>query len=261
MSVTKILYLDIETAPNLSYTWGKWQQDVIKFKQEGYMLAVSWRWEHREGGEVTLFDAEAKGLCDFKRAKSKPFDDSGLVKLTLGLLDEADFVIGHNVERFDLRKIRTFAVKNGLHPPSPFQIIDTLKIAKREFYFQSNKLGDLCDYLGVPSKVQTGGFATWLGSMADEPEAWERMLKYAKQDSEILREVYLALRAWIPNHPVIERTAFHTCPVCGSPKLHKRGTKKTKVSTFQTWHCTECGSYSRERLADKSAAKPSLVGL
>lgn len=30
----KILLFDIETSPNLSYTWEKYQQDVIAFEKE-----------------------------------------------------------------------------------------------------------------------------------------------------------------------------------------------------------------------------------
>ena len=40
----KVLIFDIETSPNLSYTWGKWQQDVIKFQSEWEMLSFSYKW-------------------------------------------------------------------------------------------------------------------------------------------------------------------------------------------------------------------------
>ena len=32
--MAKVLFFDIETAPNLSYVWGQWQQDVIDHAQE-----------------------------------------------------------------------------------------------------------------------------------------------------------------------------------------------------------------------------------
>ena len=33
MAPAKILFLDIETAPSLGWVWGKWQQNVIDFKE------------------------------------------------------------------------------------------------------------------------------------------------------------------------------------------------------------------------------------
>jgi hypothetical protein len=37
--------LRLETAPNLGYVWGKWEQNVIDFKKSWYVLsfAVLWR--------------------------------------------------------------------------------------------------------------------------------------------------------------------------------------------------------------------------
>ena len=35
----KILLIDIETAPNLGYIWGKYEQNVIDYKTEWYLLS------------------------------------------------------------------------------------------------------------------------------------------------------------------------------------------------------------------------------
>ena len=40
-SKAKILYYDIETAPNLSYVWGQYEQNVIAHVSEWHMLCVS----------------------------------------------------------------------------------------------------------------------------------------------------------------------------------------------------------------------------
>src|SRR3990167_3818406 len=40
----KILLFDIETTPNLAYVWGKYEQDVIQYKSEWYMLSWSAKW-------------------------------------------------------------------------------------------------------------------------------------------------------------------------------------------------------------------------
>ena len=38
----KILFYDLETSPNVSYTWGKWEQNVIAFKKEWELLSFAY---------------------------------------------------------------------------------------------------------------------------------------------------------------------------------------------------------------------------
>ena len=40
----KILLFDIETFANTGYTWGLYEQNVIQFKREGYMLSFAYKW-------------------------------------------------------------------------------------------------------------------------------------------------------------------------------------------------------------------------
>jgi len=259
--MTNILYLDIETSPNLAYTWGKWKQDVIQFEQVSYMLAISWvKSTIDENGRETFEAAEARGLCDFKDYDPETCDDARLCQLTLDLIDWADFIVGHNVDKFDLRRIKGFAVKNDLNPPSTYLVLDTLKMARKEFAFQDNRLGALCDYLGLATKESTGGFSTWLGCMGGDRASWETMLKYAKQDVEILPALYHRLRPWVTNHPVLVPSADRNlCPKCASSNMVRNGTWRTKTGSYQRWHCRDCGGYSRSRLAGDHGPKPEVV--
>ena len=50
-------------------------------------------------------------------------------------------------------------------------------VARRNFMFNSNSLGDLGQTLGLGGKGDTGGFDTWLQCMAGDPKAWRRMIK------------------------------------------------------------------------------------
>ena len=62
--MTKILYYDIETAPNLAYVWGQYQQDVIEHEREWYIMCVSYRWEHQKRTKVC-------SLIDFPKEYEK----------------------------------------------------------------------------------------------------------------------------------------------------------------------------------------------
>lgn len=252
--MAKILYYDIETAPNLSMVWGHYEQNVIAHEREWYMLCVSYRWEHEKKSHVT-------SLVDFPADyKKDPENDFHVVKKLWELFDEADIVIAHNGDKFDMRKANARFVAHGLGPASPVKSIDTLKVARKYFMFNSNKLDHLGDHLGVGRKVSTGGFETWAGCMRGDMKYWKLMIKYAKQDVDLLRKVYMQLRPWMTNHPNLNIfDGTNACPTCGSKRLQKRGTKRTQVSVYQQYQCNDCGSYSRQRVADADAIKPEIV--
>jgi hypothetical protein len=182
-----------------------------------------------------------------------------VAKKLLDLLDEADIVIAHNGDRFDMRKANARFVYHNLGPVSPVKQIDTLKSARRYFMFNSNKLDNLGKHLGVGAKVDTGGFATWAGCMRGDMKAWKTMTKYAKQDVDLLRNVYMKLRPWMANHPNLNVYSGESCcPTCGSDDLQRRGQRYTQVATYQQWYCNSCGAWSRTRMVE-DVEKPGLV--
>src|SRR5690554_2502619 len=134
----KILILDIETAPILAHVWRTFKENVgleqISF--DWYILSFAAKWLHSD--ETLYFDQQyAKDVED----------DTPLMQRLWKLLDDADIIVAHNGRRFDLKKINArFAIK-GFKPPSPYRIVDTLEIAKKNFAFTSNRLAYLTDTL------------------------------------------------------------------------------------------------------------------
>jgi len=249
----KVLFFDIETAPNLSYVWGQWQQDVIEHVTEWYIICFSYKWEHEKKTHVVSLD-------DFDLYNEDPENDFDVVYKLWQLLDEADIVIGHNSDAFDIKKANARFVYHNFGPTTHYQTVDTLKIARKYFKFNSNRLGHLGEHLGLGGKEVTGGFQTWAGCMKGETKAWATMKKYAKQDVDLLVDVYERLRPWATNHPnrnVIDSTS-RSCPTCGSDKLQKRGVRRTRTMSYQTYQCQRCRSYCRERLTNTSA-RPDFV--
>lgn len=248
MATPRILYFDIETTPNLGYTWNKWQQDVIEFVSEWYILCFSYMWEGDE-------DARVISLPQFKKQyKANPENDYEVVAALHRLLTEADIVITHNGDKFDIKKANAKFAEHGMGPVAPFQSIDTLKVARQNFSWTSNRLGDIGKRLGLGQKEQTGGFSLWRGCMQGDKSAWDTMISYAKQDTVLLREVYLALRAWHKSHPnlnVYEEFGGTSCPRCGSHSFHSRGYRYTQSGRFQQFQCNNCKGYFRRRLSDK----------
>lgn len=235
----KILFLDIENSPNISYTWGKYEQDVIAFKQEWHMLSFAYKWLDDK-------NVKAFSLPDFKTYKKDKTNDAELLKELWKLFNETDIMVGHNLDRFDVRKTNARFLANGLPPPAPFKTIDTLKIAKRVFFLNSNKLGDISKLLKIGKKEETGGFNLWLDCMAGNPKAWKKMVKYNKQDIVLLEKVYLKLLSWAENTPNINvyQGTTNSCPKCGHNELQKRGYGYTKTQKYQKYQCNGCHGWS-----------------
>ncbi len=237
----KILLFDIETSPNLGYIWGKYEQDVLQYVRQGSMLSFAYKWLDEKF-------VHARSLPDFPLYKKDKFNDKELIKELWDLLDEADVVIAHNGDAFDIKKVNAFFAKAGLTPPSPYQTVDTLKVARNNFKFNSNKLDDLGDYLGIGRKYETGGFGLWKGCMDGDSESWRKMVKYNKQDVVLLELVYKQLRPWIKNHPRLYQ--LDCCPNCGSDRLQKRGTFKTISGTRQKYWCINCGKWPTGKVTE-----------
>jgi len=232
----KTLLFDIENAPSLAYIW-QLKNDYINprmLKSEWYMLCWSAKWL----GEKEIMSA---AICqDANYNPNKPSDKEILVKLR-ELLDEADIVVAHNGKMFDVKKANTRFIGNRIPPPSPFRVIDTLAEARRHFLFTANSLNELGKFLGVGTKIRTGGFDLWEDCMNGDMNAWKRMIHYCENDVRLLERVYLKMRPFIKNHPnisVIRGEAV--CPKCGSKRIVKRGYMYTQSGTRQRFQCLKC---------------------
>ena len=250
----RTLFLDIETAPNLGYTWAKWEQNVIGFQRERYMLCFSYKWAHEKKVHVV---SQIDYANDFAK---DPFDDTALLMALWPLLNEADVIIGHNVVKFDLKMINAFFVLKGIAPPSPYQTIDTLLIARRYFAFNSNSLGDLLEALELGEKLSTGGFGLWTGCMRGDAASWRKMIRYSRRDTDRLPPLYERLRPFMRNHPTMNHGNPEACPVCNEAgHLKKDGIRYTKTGQYQGYWCAACGSYPSDRTLNKQAVKPERV--
>lgn len=254
----KILVFDIETAPINAYVWGLWNQNVgtNQIKSDWFMLCWSAKW---------LFEDKVHHDRLNSREVVKQ-DDKRISKSLWRLIDQADIVIAHNGDKFDIRKMNTRFILNGIKPPSPYQSIDTLKHARRRLSLSSNRLDYIAQVLGVGRKIDTGGFDLWDQSIKGNEEALKKMDEYCQRDVELLEEVYLELRPYIKPHPNIGLYIgdnLERCPSCGSENLEPRGYYYTYINQYDAFQCGNCDSWSRSRktntpLKDNGNVKTSL---
>lgn len=218
------------------------------------ILSVSVKWVGED--EVWYFDTE-------KKSEKKLL--TNLVKF----LDEADAVIGHNMIKFDMPKIRGRCLVNGVDLPSPYKEIDTYRTASKEFGFESNSLENLANVLGLTPKSSHKnfpGFELWAECLKGNKEAWAEMKLYNIQDIETTEEVYLKMRPYIKNHPnfgVYAESDEILCPKCGSDEVERTRYYYTTTGKYKMYKCKSCGGYHRARTTvyDKEKRKSLTVNV
>jgi predicted RNA-binding Zn-ribbon protein involved in translation (DUF1610 family)/DNA polymerase elongation subunit (family B) len=242
LTKAKILILDIETAPKVALVWRFFKENISpkQVKEHGHIMSFAAKWL----GQDEIFYYE-----------NRKDNDKGIVERLSYLLDEADMVVAHNGEQFDLKQIRGRALVNGIKPPSPVKIVDTYKIAKKEFGFPSNSL----EYISMvlECKLKKGGhkkfpgFELWLECLRGNEEAWLELREYNILDVLVLEEVYLKMRPWDTHHPNVavyeEDDNNIVCPKCGSIHTQWRGYAYTSVGKYHRYQCNDCGGWGRTR--------------
>lgn len=258
----KILLLDIETTPEISFTWGRWKQFISQEQiiEHPYVLTWAVRWLHT--GETV-----SRKLSDYPTFNTDLRDDSLLIGELWSLMMEADFIVAHNGDKFDIPWILSRAIKHGLPPLNPTKFIDTLKFAKRYLRLPSNSLKSICAYYGLRPKLDNAGFPLWRACMDGDTQAFLDMETYNVGDLDSLEDVYLLFRPHMKSHPnaaLYFPDAVHRCSRCGSSDMHEEETVfHTSISSFGTVRCASCGAVHRTRINKRSKEQMSttLVGV
>jgi hypothetical protein len=234
----KVLFIDIENMPNIAYVWGKYEQDVLgDFLQERMIISVAWKW-------LGSPKVEAMSIPDYYGYKKNPTKNKKLIEKLHSLFSAADIIVAQNGDCFDIKMANAEFIQYGLTPPPPYKTVDTLKVARAKFKFNSNKLDDLGKRLGLGRKLHTGGFKLWLDCLQGKKKAWDKMVKYNKQDVVLLEKIYLKLRPWMTNHPNMNVfDGISACVVCKSTRINKRGWEMKPLGRRRRYQCMDCGKW------------------
>ena len=262
----EILILDIETLPMEVFTWGLKQyagrlpiESVIK---DWCIVSWSAKW---------LFDDKVMGES-LTPLEATNRDDWRILEELWHLFEEADILIGHNLDRFDAKKANARFIVNGRGKPLPYQTVDTLKQSQKHFEFSSHKLNWLSQLLinkkkldtkfelwarcsNPVLKIDTKGKAITYTTVKDQSDAIDEMLEYNKNDVLLTEEVYIELRPWMTSHPnlgLYVETDEEVCPLCMSSELKWLGYYITPANRFRSFRC-ECGAIGRARKSDVMA--------
>lgn len=159
--------------------------------------------------------------------------------------DQADLLYGHNVDRFDTKNLNAEWLTLGLHAPSPFKILDTLKEARKTFGFESNTLASLTQRLGVDTKTDKYSIVMARSAVAGDKKSQRQLKAYNVGDIDASEAFVDRLRGWIPSHPhnllgtIDDRP---TCNQCWGDNLERNGTKLANQIVYVLYRCGDCGA-------------------
>lgn len=137
----KILYFDIETALMEVAVFSLYQpQKYISnaaIIQSSYITTWAACWVDSDAEYQYIYSDRVRE--DEARANS----DRRALQWLWQLMDRADYIVGHNSDQFDVKLVNYRFFRNGMGLPYTFKQSDTLKLARKYFRAESNKL----DYL------------------------------------------------------------------------------------------------------------------
>jgi DNA polymerase III epsilon subunit-like protein len=243
----RILFFDVESTAMLVNLWdlkvsgGFVNPDMIV--EHSFFLCWAAQWSDSD----EIISARLTG------PEAQAGDDRRIVTKLADLIRQADYVCGHNVDRFDLPKTNVRLAAHSLPPLGHVRSIDTLKIARSGFKFHSNRLGELAKFLGIPAKLTTS-FDLWRRAKAGDVTALKSMLAYCERDVTVLFELFLRLQPYAKTLPrLIDAGQYgqRVCPSCGSSELQPDGLYRTNANSYAKFRCEGCGRSCRHfRQAD-----------
>lgn len=238
----KILVLDVETSPIISYTWGLFQQNIglNQIIEDTYIISYAAKWLD----EDKVFYQDQRNKKDLKNNKE-------LLQEVRDLIDKADILITHNGKSFDLKRLNADFVTNKIPKPSSVRHLDTLSIVRKHFKFTSNKLEflthKLCENHKKLKHSKYPGMELWTACLKNDIDAWKEMQEYNIEDILSLEEFYHVIKSWDDsiNFNVYFDTKEPVCK-CGSKQFKKNGFKYGTNTKYQRLKCSECGSETRD---------------
>lgn len=253
----RLLSLDIETTPALSWHYGMFNQNFglaqVERKPEMLMWASHWYGE------------------PLSTTKASWADQSGALEDLWNRLDEATHVMGYNSNRFDIPWINAEFKRLGVHggkPYSPVKKIDLMVQIKRNFRNLSNKLQFTSTHLlGFEGKKDENALSLWLemyraksamdtllpglDTHAKATRAYgsarSRMERYCVQDVRLLPKMYKDMLPWLTGiNANLYNGILDGCPNCeDGGKLQRRGYATSNAGNYQRYQCTKCGTWSK----------------
>ena len=244
--------LDVERIPGRHSTWHRgqtitgpfWDLNEIKawtgkrihaddVSEWPRTICAAWKWYDEEDIEFAA-EWQVGGYDGFMRAVWDVFD-------------RADLIIGHNADRFDARHLMGGWAEMGLPAPSPYKVVDTLKIARGTFAYESNTLDALNKRLGIDAKTDKYDVKIARAAVNGDREAQAVLESYNRGDIAASEALFDRLRPYARNIPHLGMWTDDelACPSCGSTMTATGRTVHANVQRYEHLACPNCGAHAR----------------
>lgn len=200
---------------------------------------------------------QSKMLADRQTSEeSLARDDARIAESLAALVRNADIVIAHNSDGFDVPRLRNRLIIHDQEPLGPVATLDTLKVAKK-LGFSHNSLAALAKEMKLGGKMDTPK-DLWRQSFHGSDVALQLMLRYCKQDVALLAQVFDKLRPHATSLPRLVDGEGSFCPNCGSSHYQVRKYRRTRAGKSVQYQCQVCMRYFNDKTSDagKSQMRP-----
>lgn len=231
----KILFLDSEWTHAIALVYqqkNKWIQsdDII---QQPSCISIQWAFNNQKP----------------KAIAANHLDDKAVLEKFIELINEADIVVGHNMDNFDMKKLRWRARVHGLPAIPKVPTVDTLKQSRKLYGVGplGHSLGNLCSRLDLELKDHLSKADLKSFLFTGDKKALRRILSYGKQDIVTLRELYYKMLPDMQGHPHMKAFSEHeiVCRNCGSHHLKKHKSRPSAAGVMKhQYQCQDCGHYT-----------------
>jgi len=227
----KRLFFDIETSQMYFRGWRTGEQYVTaeQIVKGNKIICICYKWQYEDEVHRLVWDSKQ--------------DDKAILKKFIKVLGEANEIIGHNGDRFDIKQIRTRAIQQRVLMFPKYRTLDTLKKARAYFSFPSNKLDYLGNILEVGRKLDHEGRGLWDKVEAGNKASLIKMVDYCAQDVILLEDVFHVLSPYIDhntNHAVLNKFDKWRCPECGSNNVSLCHTDTTAMGYIKRHMKCKC---------------------
>lgn len=236
MTDLKILLLDLELTFAVYYAYPSKREQFLSASNiihDQFCTCAAWKWHHEASTYVIkITDNKRKFKEDFR-------DDFIIAKKLHDLMEEADVIVAHNGDNFDIKHANSLFLKHGLGPIPKRKSIDTLKVARKYFAFPGNSLDQLSKRFGSVGKNRK---PNWHKMTDGDAKEINIAAKYCKNDVIELEKIFVEIKPYIDNFPHIKQSKRpEECECCGSKRIQSRGQSFSNNKLQSRYVCMECG--------------------
>lgn len=210
------LIFDIETSPNIGWFWkSTWNTNIgtNQIIEERKVICISYKWENEDKVYNLVWDENK--------------NDESILREFSKIAYQADELVAHNGDRFDIPWLRTRCLFYNIPFPTYIKTLDTLKKVKSMFNFQSNRLDYIAKFLGLGGKIEISP-EVWKSvvftptNTKEYKDAIYEMTTYCNYDVVLLEDVFHKIENYIKpvNHVGVHLgNESWSCPMCGSTNV------------------------------------------